>query len=161
MDDRELAELYFRTTLELEDSSGVTWRITPTDSSPDSPDSLLAPYSDAFILTAENPESLDENSASENDRATAALRDELDRRGIDYRDCPGYGFDVDHVEKGFALLASPSNREDTLETALGLARKYRQNAIFQLSATGLGIIGALRSEMTALRPVSITTAGEN
>ena len=73
MDDAVLAELYYRTTLELADGGGTVWKITPTDTEPDSPEALLSPYTDAFILTAENPESSGVNTADDNAQATSSL----------------------------------------------------------------------------------------
>jgi len=155
VDDSQLAELYYRTTLELADSAGQIWRITPTDAEPMSPAQVLAPYTDAFILTAENPESSGENTAADNARATRALQADLESSGLVFRECPGFGFDVDHVEHGFALLADEDSRESVRSTALELATTYRQNAIFQLHAGGLGIIGALRAHMAGIRNVEI------
>jgi hypothetical protein len=155
MDDAALAELYYRTTLELADSEGTVWKITPTDTAPDNPDTVLSPYTDAFILTAENPESSGLNTPEDNQKATASLQSELDTLGVVYRDCPGYGFDVDHVEQGFALLADQTNRDQIRKIALNLATRYRQNAIFHLHAGGLSIIGALRAHMTGIRNVEI------
>jgi len=158
VDDSELAELYYRTTLELADSAGQIWRITPTDTEPMSPAEVLAPYTDAFILTAENPESSGENTAADNARATRALQADLESSGLVFRDCPGFGFDVDHVEHGFALFADEESRESVRAKALELATTYRQNAIFHLHRDGLGIIGALRPEMAATRTVSLQRA---
>lgn len=158
MDDSQLAELYYRTTLELADSAGQIWRITPTDTEPMMPAGVLAPYTDAFILTAENPESSGENTAADNARATRALQADLESSGLVFRDCPGFGFDVDHVEHGFALLADEGSRESVRSMALELATTYRQNAIFHLHRGGLSIIGALRPQMAATRTVSLQRA---
>lgn len=155
MDDRELAALYFRTTLELRDDEGYAWRISPTESAEAIRDPLavLSPFTDAFILTAENPESSGQASAEENAEATRELAHLLDESGRPHRDCPGFAWDEDHIEPGFALLASPSTRDHTREFALKLAAEFRQNAIFHLDQSGLGIIGALRAGMTGHRPV--------
>ena len=158
MDDAVLAELYYRTTLELADGGGTVWKITPTDTEPDNPETLLFPYADAFILTAENPESSGLNTADDNAQATSSLQSEVETLGVVYRDCPGYGFDVDHVEQGFALLADHTNRDQIRKIALDLATRYRQNAIFHLHAGGLSIIGALRARMTGDRPVRVDRA---
>lgn len=155
MSDDELIELYFRTTLELRDDEGRTWRISPV-SHPDQasdPVVVLAPFSDAFILTAENPESSGEYSAEQNRDATAELESLLANAPVTFRECPGFAWDSDHVEPGFALLAREEQAAERQELALELARKFRQNAIFHLSTDGLGIIGALRPEMRGLRPV--------
>ena len=156
--DEELAELYYRTTLELADAEGAVWDITPSDSPGMSPAVVLAPFSHAFILTAENPESAGDYTPEQNAAATNALAADIAARGIPYRPCPGYGFDVDHVEHGFALLATDDTASEVREIALELAHSYRQNAIFHLSDAGLGIIGALRSEMSAVRPVRLSRA---
>ena len=153
-----MAELYYRTTLELADSAGQIWRITPTNTEPMSPAGVLDPYTDAFILTAENPESSGENTAADNARATRALQADLESSGLVFRDCPGFGFDVDHVEHGFALLADEDSCESVRSMALELATTYRQNAIFHLHRGGLGIIGALRAQMAATRTVSLERA---
>ena len=158
MDDSELAELYYRTTLELADSAGQIWRITPTDTELMSPLEVLAPYTDAFILTAENPESSGENTAADNALATRALHADLAQSGLIFRECPGFGFDVDHVEHGFALFADEDSRESVRAKALELATTYRQNAIFHLHRGGLGIIGALRPQMAATRTVRLERA---
>ena len=158
MDDSQLAELYYRTTLELADSAGQIWRITPTEAEPTSPAEVLAPYTEAFILTAENPESSGDNTAADNARATRALQADLESSGLVFRECPGFGFDVDHVEHGFALLADEDSRESVRSKALELATIYRQNAIFHLHRGGLGIVGALRPEMAATRTVSLQRA---
>ena len=158
MDESQLAELYYRTTLELADSAGQIWRITPTDTGAMSPAKVLAPHTDAFILTAENPESSGENTAADNARATRALQADLESSGLVFRDCPGFGFDVDHVEHGFALLADEDSRESVRSKALELANTYRQNAIFHLHRGGLGIIGALRPQMAATKTVGLQRA---
>ena len=158
MDDATLSELYYRTTLELADSEGTVWKITPTDTEPDSPEALLSPYTDAFILTAENPESSGLNTADDNAQATSSLQSELETLGVVYRDCPGYGFDVDHVEQGFALLADQTTQDQIRKIALDLATRYRQNAIFHLHAGGLSIIGARRAQVTGDRPVRVDRA---
>ena len=88
MTDEELGELYYRTTLELTDQHGTLWAITPTDSVNHSPSAVLAPFTEAFILTAENPESSGENTPEDNARATAALASDIDTRGIPHRPCP-------------------------------------------------------------------------
>ena len=158
MTDEELAELYYRTTLELADAEGVVWGITPTEGPGMSPVHVLVPFSHAFILTAENPESAGAYTPEQNAKATKALRADIAARGIPHRPCPGYGFDVAHVEHGFALLATDDTSSEVRAIALELAHSYRQNAIFHLSAAGLGIIGALRSEMSAVRPVRLSRA---
>ena len=160
MTDNELTELYFRTTLELADSRGVVWTITPAITDEDDASVILAPYTHALILTAENPESSGEYTSEDNSAATAALAHELAHSDLVYRECPGFGFDSDHVEHGFALLARADDRERITQHALELARSYRQNAVFHLSATGLGIIGALRPRMSATRPVRIARKNE-
>ncbi len=155
MGDEELIELYFRTTLELRDDEGRTWRISPVSSPEKASDPLvvLAPFTDAFILTAENPESLGEFGVHENAVATAELASLLADSPVTFRDCPGFAWDSDHVEPGFAVLAREEQAAERQELTLELARRFRQNAIFHLSADGLGIIGALRPEMRGLRPV--------
>lgn len=158
MNDDQLAELYFRTTLELADTSGALWRITPDPNTQDDPSGVLAPYCHAFILTAENPESLGEYSAEQNARATVELGQQLAGLGIDYRECPGFGFDTDHVEHGFALLGDSTTSDRIRDLALNLARSYRQNAIFHLNTNGLAIIGALRPTMAGTRSVRIEPA---
>lgn len=155
MDDAVLAELYYRTTLELADGGGTVWKITPTDTEPDSPEALLSPYTDAFILTAENPESSGLNTADDNAQATSSLQSELETLGVVYRDCPGYGFGVDHVEQGFALLADQTTQEQIRKIALDLATRHRQHAIFYLHDGGLSITGALSAHVTGIRTVEI------
>lgn len=155
MDDLALADLYFRTTLELRDDEGRAWRISPTDTAGSATDPLvvLSPFTDAFILTAENPESSGAASAQENARATAELAHLLSESSVTYRECPGFAWDADHVEPGFAILAGPSRRDELEAFALELALRFRQNAIFHLDQSGLGIIGALRTELTGHTPV--------
>jgi hypothetical protein len=155
MGDEELVELYFRTTLELRDDEGRTWRISPVAHSERHSDPLdvLSPFTDAFILTAENPESSGENTADQNAAATAELRSILADSPVTFRECPGFAWDGDHVEPGFAILAREEQARERQELALELARKFRQNAIFHLSVDGLAIIGALRSDMRGLRKV--------
>lgn len=155
MDDRELAELYFRTTLELRDDEGRAWRISPTHSAESTSDPLvvLSPFTDAYILTAENPESSGTASAHDNARATSELAHLLSESSMTYRECPGFAWDADHVEPGFAILASPSRRDEVEAFALELALRFRQNAIFHLDQSGLGIVGALRPELTGHSPV--------
>jgi hypothetical protein len=114
---------------------------------------VLSPFSDAFILTAENPESTDKYSAEQNATATAELRSILADSPVTFRDCPGYAWDADHVEPGFAILARDEQAPERQELALNLARRFHQNAIFHLSADGLAIMGALRSDMRGLRKV--------
>lgn len=159
MDDERLAEVYFQTTLELRDSSGQLYLIRPTTGHGGDPRRLLSPYTDAFILTAENPLSLDEFSESENREATEALRDDLNKAGVVFQDCPGRAIGSDHVEAGFALLATDRDRDQLLLDTLDLARSYRQNAIFHLNKRGLHIIGAVRHQMSGHRPVRIERAG--
>lgn len=155
MSDDELIELYFRTTLELRDDEGRTWRISPVSSAEQATDPLavLSPFTDAFILTAENPESSGENSVEQNRAATAELGSLLADSPVTFRECPGFAWDSDHVEPGFAVLARDEQAAERQELTLELARRFRQNAIFHLSADGLGIIGALRPEMRGIRPV--------
>ena len=155
MGDEELLELYFRTTLELRDDEGRTWRISPVSGAERHSDPLevLSPFTDAFILTAENPESSGEYSAEQNAAATAELRAILADSPVTFRDCPGFGWDGDHVEPGFAILARDEQAAERQEFALELARRFQQNAIFHLSADGLAIMGALRSDMRGLRTV--------
>lgn len=155
MGDDELIELYFRTTLELRDDEGRTWRISPVSSAEQATDPLvvLSPFTDAFILTAENPESSGEYSAEQNRAATAELGSLLADSPVTFRECPGFAWDSDHVEPGFAVLARDEQAAERQELTLELARRFRQNAIFHLSADGLGIIGALRPEMRGIRPV--------
>ncbi len=155
MGDEDLVELYFRTTLELRDDEGRTWRISPVSGNERHSDPLdvLSPFTDAFILTAENPESTGDYSAEQNAAATAELRSILTDSPVTFRDCPGYAWDGDHVEPGFAILARDEQAAERQELALHLARQFQQNAIFHLSADGLAIMGALRSEMRGLRTV--------
>jgi hypothetical protein len=155
MGDEDLVELYFRTTLELRDDEGRTWRISPVSGNERHSDPLdvLSPFIDAFILTAENPESTGDYSAEQNAAATAELRSILTDSPVTFRDCPGYAWDGDHVEPGFAILARDEQAAERQELALHLARQFQQNAIFHLSADGLAIMGALRSEMRGLRKV--------
>ena len=155
MDDRELAELYFRTTLELRDDEGRAWRISPTHNAGSASDPLvvLSPFTDAYILTAENPESSGTASAQDNARATAELAHLLSESSVTFRECPGFAWDADHVEPGFAILASPTRRDEVEAFALELATRFRQNAIFHLDQSGLGITGALRPELTGHSPV--------
>ena len=157
----DLVTLYFRTTLVLANSSGTPFHIQPVDES-DSPSAdptpLLSPYRQAFILTAENPESLGHYTANQNAEATASLRRLLSGSGYSYRDCPGYAWDSDHVEPGFAVLASDQRASEVQGFTIGLAEKFRQNAIFRLDANGLGILGALRQDLGGTRPVVITPA---
>ena len=158
MDDAALADVYYRTTLELADDHGTIWQITPASTDGDDPGVILGGFSDAYILTAENPESSGEYSSEENAAATAALAHELNESGVTYRPCPGYGFDVDHVEHGFAILATAEQSGTLRDFTLELARRYRQNAIFHLHGGGLGIVGALRPGLNALRAVEIRQA---
>ena len=155
MGDEDLVELYFRTTLELRDDEGRTWRISPVSGNERHSDPLdvLSPFTDAFILTAENPESTGDYSAEQNAAATAELRSILTDSPVTFRDCPGYAWDGDDVEPGFAILARDEQAAERQELALHLARQFQQNAIFHLSADGLAIMGALRSEMRGLRTV--------
>lgn len=157
MDDASLTELYFRTVLELRDDSGQLFRITPIEPDASGSDGsvVLSPFSDAYILTAENPESSGTQSAEENAQATRALGQMLDDLPVVFRDCPGYAFDSDHVEPGFAVLAHDYESDSIKELVLGLASRFRQNAIFHLSPAGLSIIGAVRDQMTGFRPVVI------
>lgn len=157
MDASSLVELYFRTTLELRDDSGQLYRITPVEpgQTGSAVEAFLEPFSDAFILTAENPESSGTFSVAENEAATAELRAILSDSPVVFRQCPGYAFDSDHVEPGFAVLARQSQRDELLEFTLSLARRFRQNAIFQLNSHGLAIVGALRDDLTGVRPVVI------
>jgi len=156
MNDSALEELYFATALELADAKGKTWRITPTAFDGDDASSILAPHTEAFILTAENPESSGEFTPEENAAATASLAHELDHSGLIARACPGYALDSDHVEPGFAVMAAADNSDLMREFTVDLARSYRQNAIFHLTQKGLGIIGVLRPELQAFRTVRIT-----
>jgi len=50
-------------------------------------------------------------------------------------------------------LATEEQSAERQERALDLARRFRQNAIFHLSADGLAIMGALRSKMRGVRKV--------
>lgn len=157
----ELVTLYFRTTLRLTHASGENFEIRPLENQAASsadPKVVLAPYQHAFILTAENPESLGELSPEQNAEATAALRRILVASGHPFRDCPGYALDSDHVEPGFAILAHQNEAAEIQGFAIGLAESFRQNAIFHLDRRGLEIIGALREDLDALRPVSINPA---
>jgi hypothetical protein len=156
MDDNALEELYFATVLELADEKGNTWRITPTALDGDDASRILAPHTDAYILTAENPESSGEFTAEENAAATASLAHELDHSVATVRACPGHALDSDHVEPGFAVMAHAENSVAMRQLTIDLARSYRQNAIFHLSQKGLGIIGVLRPELQAFRAVRIT-----
>ena len=155
VNDHELAELYFRTTLELRDDEGRAWRISPSDSADGASDPLvvLSPFTDAYILTAENPESSGRASAQDNARATAELAHLLNESSVTYRECPGFAWDADHVEPGFAILASPSRSDELEAFALELALRFNQNAIFHLDQSGLGIIGARRPELFGHTPV--------
>ena len=158
MDSGELVELYFRTTLEIADSHGTIYRIRPrelTQADGDSPQVILDPYQHAFILTAENPESLGLYSAAQNEQATRQLRTILLASRHPFVDCPGYGWDVDHVEPGFAVLATEQQEPEIRRYVIELAEAFRQNAIFHLDYEGLEIIGALR-ELSGRRRVSIT-----
>lgn len=159
MDDNALEELYFSTVLELADARANTWRITPTAFDGDDPSAILAPYSDAYILTAENPESSSEFTAEENAAATASLAHELSHSSAVVKPCPGFALDSDHVEPGFAVLARPETSTAMRELTVDLARSYRQNAIFHLSHKGLSLIGVLRPELQAYRRVRITALG--
>lgn len=155
MSDEELIELYFRTTLELLDDDGQLWRISPTDDPTLASDPLeiLAPFSDAYILTAENPESSGEFGPNDNAQVTTRLRSLLAESPVTFRDCPGFAWDSDHVEPGFAVFADGSRGEEILDFTREIARSFRQNAIFHLSTDGLGIIGILRPGLRGLRPV--------
>lgn len=157
---RELEELYFRTTLELRDDSGVLFRITPTEHSNDSTKvaDVLSPFTEAFILTAENPESSGEYSDQENARATAELGDLLASSTLTYRECPGFAWDSDHVEPGFAVLGRAEEASELLRVTLELATRFRQNAIFRLSEAGLSLVGALRPDLSGIRPVIVERA---
>ncbi len=157
MNDKALEELYFATVLELADGKGHTWRITPTAFDGDDVSDVLAPHSEAFILTAENPESSGEFTPEENAAATASLTHELEHSAVTVRACPGYALDSDHVEPGFAVMADAHNSVAMREFTVTLARSYRQNAIFHLTPQGLGIIGVLRPELQAFRKVRITS----
>lgn len=157
VDDASLEELYFRTTLELRDDSGQLYRITPTrlDEHPSDSDVVLRPFSDAFILTAENPESLGEFSAEENAAATKLLHQRLLESSAVFRDCPGYAFDSDHVEPGFAVLSHSHEAKELQQWVVALAKEFRQNAIFHLGHNGLSLIGALRPQLHGTRPVFV------
>ena len=157
VDDASLEELYFRTTLELRDDSGQLYRITPTqlDDQPSDADVVLRPFSDAFILTAENPESLGEFSAQQNAEATELLHQRLLESSAVFRDCPGYAFDSDHVEPGFAVLSHSYEANELQQWVVGLAKEFRQNAIFHLGRDGLSLIGVLRPDLRGTRPVLV------
>jgi hypothetical protein len=156
MDSASLEELYFATVLELADHRGHYWRITPTLLEGDDASRVLSPHSEAFILTAENPESAGQFSPEENAAATASLAHELDHASVVVRACPGYSLESDHVEPGFALLANPDDAPALRDYTMSLARSYRQNAIFHLTSRGLGLIGVLRPELQGFREVQIT-----
>ena len=97
----------------------------------------------------------EESTTADKARANRVLEADLESSGLVFRESPGFGFDVDHVEHGFALLADEDSRESVRSKALELATTYRQNAIFHLHAGGLGIIGALRAHMAGIRKVEI------
>lgn len=150
--------LYFQTTLVLEDPSGTPFHIRPLgpEAASADPSGLLSPYQHAFILTAENPESLGDYTPAQNAEATAQLRRLLESSGHPFRECPGLAWDSEHVEAGFAILATDDNAAEMHGYAIDLAKGFRQNAIFHLEARGLEILGALRDDLAAIRPVIIS-----
>lgn len=90
-----------------------------------------------FIITAYNPDGREVDERS-NMIADAALRREISALGLDYLPVTGGSPDFSHAEPGYGIVC-------TRETALGLAKQFCQDAVFEVRHGQVILISALPS----------------
>jgi len=91
-----------------------------------------------YIITAYNPGKM--VGAEINAKADEALRKELNLAGSRCFRITGTSLDLKHQEQGWGVAGLSEER------ALGIGRRYGQNAIFEISTGVLSVIGCLSGE---------------
>ena len=90
-----------------------------------------------YIITAHNPDGV-AVAEDANTRADVALREEIGLFGFPSFSVIGGSPDFSHAEPGYGIQCSR-------EEALGLARQFRQDAVFEIREGNVILISALTS----------------
>ncbi|MFM1784014.1 MAG: hypothetical protein RLZZ579_291 [Actinomycetota bacterium] len=157
-----LIDVYLRTEIILSATDGVTWGTveTNTKGSITGPGGLLGLLGigadSALVVTAWNPlgKLL---SIEDNERLQRELIADLNELGLVYFSVmgqePGGGWKED------SLLVPVEDFQKTVEIVLELARKFQQNAIFEITESTKRVIGVCMNELDGIVSYSLLPLG--
>lgn len=95
-----------------------------------------------WVITAWNPNG-ENRPEADNKFADEELRRVLLDRGLNFFRITGSSPDESHAEPGWGIVTDET-------TALNLGRRFRQEAVFHFSATGIYLVNCANCERTAL-----------
>jgi hypothetical protein len=156
--DPALKDLYLKTVIRFESSDRTRWELKAnSDVLYEGPSlfSLMSqPSGRAFVITAFNPFS-EEVGAERNAFNQSKLKRLLEEKGFKITDCEGCDPVSTYKEPSFMVFVGQLDVDVAREEVREIALAYGQNAIFEINATEISLLGAVWENVLESRTYSI------